>query len=131
MKNPALAIGSPDVPLQVFAKQVALLYEHTPASLAASLLASGLVMLILWGSLPSVVLIGWFVVSTAVTFARLTLTKAYSKAAPPPAEARNWAHRFYVGAFVAGCVWGFCSTTLIPINNPAKWFAMEIGRAHV
>ena len=124
MKNLALAIGSPDVPLQVFARQVALLYEHTPASLAASLLASGLVMLILWGSLPSVVLIGWFAVSTTVTFARLTLTKAYSKAAPPAAEARNWAHRFYVGAFVAGCVWGFCSTTLIPINNPEKWFAM-------
>ena len=125
MKNPQTETGSQQrLQQHVFAKQVALLYEHTPASLAASLIVAGLVVVTLWDTAPSIVLLGWFTAFVIVTACRLQLTRAYQKAAPTLALTKTWAHRFYVGALVAGCVWGFCATTLLPMNHPAKQFAM-------
>ena len=81
-------------------------------------------MAILWGHSPDILLIGWLAVAVVVTAAGLMLTRQYHKTARSIANTGSWAHRFYFEPFVAGCVWGFCSTTLMPINNPAKLFAV-------
>ena len=114
-----------DITARVFAERVALLYQLAPYALVSSVLGSTLALAVLWSSIPTPLLLGWYVAHHAVTLVRYLLVRAYRSARPQPAEANLWSRRFIAGTAAAGLVWCASGTLLFPpAGDPAQVFVV-------
>ena len=109
---------------KVFAQQVALAYRNTSASLTAALVIATLGVILLYGTISTGLLLGWYALTVTISLVRLLLLRAYKRANPAVADAKIWATRFYIAVFAAGMSWGLFATALLPEGNAAKEFAM-------
>ncbi len=109
---------------KVFAQQVALAYRNTSASLTAALVIATLGVILLYGVIPTGLLLGWYALTVAISLFRLLLLRAYTRANPSAADANIWAKRFYIVVTAAGMSWGLFATALLPEGHAAKEFAM-------
>jgi diguanylate cyclase (GGDEF)-like protein/PAS domain S-box-containing protein len=115
--NPAVRPDAGQHRLQIRAEQVRILFEQLPTALIATTIVGVLVVYVLWPHVAPVWLLGWLLVSTVTTFARIGLMRAYFRANPSISQAALWGRRFLYGVLVSGAVWGFAG--VFPISRDA------------
>ncbi|WP_300454605.1 ATP-binding protein [Accumulibacter sp.] len=115
-----------DFAARVFAEQIALVYQLTPHTLAMSVIGATLVLVVLWSSASTALLVGWYVTHHLVTLARYRLILGYRRAAPEPAAAALWARRFVIGTTAAGLLWATVGTILFPPPESQAQFFVGI-----
>lgn len=114
---------SPDLDSQVFIEQVASVYRLTPFTLAVSVAGSTLLLVVLWQSVATEMLISWYLFHHLVYLGRYALLRAYQRAGDPAARVHTWARRFVLGTFGAGVVWAMPVSLLLPdIGDSARFF---------
>ncbi len=94
---------------RLFADQVHNQYEHTVSGCVATLINSGIVVLILWGDLPHAGLLIWLLFAWLVSACRLMLHRAYRKSIDPSENPEKWNALFLITLFLSGAVWGSSS----------------------
>ncbi len=121
--DPAPASPS-ELDAQIIAEQIAAVHRLTPFSLLMSVIASTLVLVVLWRSTTNLaLLIAWYVLHQIVVLGRHLEIRAYLQAQPRPAESALWARRFIAGSVAAGVVWAIVGTVLLPPpGHPAQFF---------
>lgn len=111
MTAPAVGITAGN---KLHAEQVRLLYRPFRASIAATIVAAILLVLIQWRVINHDILIGWFLAIVVVTLLRMVLAELYFRREPDDSESERWAQRFIVGTAVAGATWGAAGVLLFP-----------------
>ena len=106
--------GSGSLEARVYAARVALVYELTPRSLVASAVVSVLCAIFFSPGNPPLAAPAWLTALCVVTALRYRDVRRFRAARPGPEQARAWARRAVLGAFVAGALWGVCVTLLAP-----------------
>ncbi|MCB1901673.1 GGDEF domain-containing protein [Cognatazoarcus halotolerans] len=93
--------------------QIEQCYGQLPIALAANVLNGAILTAVLWATIETVVLLGWFALLVAVSLARLHTLRTF-RAAPRDGafEPNRWKGPFRVGAFGAGLVWGLAGIVL-------------------
>ena len=109
---------------RVFAEQVALAYRHTSDSLIAALVIATLGVVMLYGSISTPLLIGWYALTVMISLYRLFLLYAYERSGLKVDIAPHWAKRFYIAVAAAGVSWGLFASVLLPEGNALKEFTM-------
>jgi signal transduction histidine kinase len=92
---------------EVRAAQIKLLYEQAPSAFIAIIINAAIIVTVLWGPVPKPLLMGWFLASLLVLFARIGLRRSYLLNSPTTAESLRWGRRFVFGVAVNGMLWGF------------------------
>lgn len=104
------------VPKEIRAKQVQLLYEQLTAFilLSESLVATG-VCIALWSSTNHIILIGWLLYIYIISgLGRWVIVKSYFGNRTIYND--SWLFLFALSVFISGCAWGFVSIFLV-LNN--------------
>ncbi len=93
--------------------QIAQSFRQLPISLIVNL-ANGLILAaVLWGTVPTPVLLAWSGLLLAVTGARFLSLRAFRNAAPrSESDHAVWTKYFLAGACAAGVVWGLSGILL-------------------
>lgn len=100
------AAGAPIDPRAIDAELIHTLYQRTRPLLIANFGAAGLMVTLLWGSVPHYLLLGWAIALTGWTCLRFALARVYAQHARPIAETARWTTAFAVGSGVGGVLWG-------------------------
>lgn len=82
---------------------------RAPFRLLGHIFNASFVVLVLWGTVASPLLLGWLAAMCIVTLARIGLCLAYMRRDPPPDEISAWGRYFFIGTLCAGLVWGSSS----------------------
>ena len=82
---------------QVLSEQVRLLFDNSNVSAGVTLLASTILAVLQWGTIPTERLFGWWLFMTLLTGARAVVAHRYWRA-QPQREERRWLNVFVVGA---------------------------------
>jgi len=97
---------------RVQTEQVRLLYAQAPLGTATSVLIAPLMTLVLWDTLPRVVLVIWFLALAVTILIRLALTAAFQHCPDPAADIERWAARYTWACAATGVCWGGCVVLL-------------------
>ena len=104
---------------KVYEEQVRLLYKPFMVSVAATFLASSLLVVSQWSVINHYVLIGWLLALSVVTVLRAFLAYSYKRTPLAAGESERWGNFFIIGAALAGIIWGVGGVLLFPNNNEA------------
>jgi diguanylate cyclase (GGDEF)-like protein/PAS domain S-box-containing protein len=99
------------------AEQVRLLYEQLPSALVAHGVNILITLTVLWGEVPSSLLLAWGGMAALVVLGRYGLLRAYNQANANSAEAAHWGRLFGVGAGLAGATLGAVGLVLFPAHS--------------
>jgi PAS domain S-box-containing protein len=101
---------------ELFARRVALLYQHASTAIINALFIAAVYVAIMWGHASTVALVLWFGLMLVVSAGRYVLLVKYKRAVPVVSYAENklWLNRFLVGAAFAGGTWGITGIVLMP-----------------
>ncbi|MEO8144717.1 MAG: PAS domain S-box protein [Betaproteobacteria bacterium] len=99
------------------AVRVAALFNVARAAYFASVANAGLVVLVLWGSVPAGLLVGWFAALALLTMARVGLQAWYWRA-PALREPPRWELWFAAGALGAGAIWAVAPVVFFAQADP-------------
>ena len=95
---------------QLLEKQLGLLVDMTPKTLAAAYLVALLSTLVYWNLLPHLHLIGWLIAITALSARRLLLCADFKRhEAPAGHDLRRWLSHYRAYTLLAGALWGLAS----------------------
>ena len=97
----------------------AIVHQHIPAGIVATLFNGTVILYALWGTISSFTLLLWFGLVTAINLGRLLEAYLYRRAKPSAEDSAPWTKRFTIGAILAGAGWGFASLWLIPADSIA------------
>ena len=97
-----VSVFDPDVEGQ----QIELIYTQAGAAISAAFILSLLVAAGLWAVADRTYLTLWLVAQTVQTLLRLGLVLRYRKATEQDKASPKWMVLFFVGALVAGIIWG-------------------------
>jgi len=104
--------------------RVAALFDVAKTAYAATALAAGILLVILWGPFTAhVLLAAWFGVLVAWTLARLALHRAYRRD-PGQLAPDRWEARFALGAVGAGALWTIPPAVFFPEGEPLLQMAV-------
>jgi diguanylate cyclase (GGDEF)-like protein/PAS domain S-box-containing protein len=109
------------------AGRVELLYQHVPFALFAIFVIAPILVTLLWGQINQFLLIIWVAATFLVTLARFLSFRHYIKVSPPPDAADRWEHRFIVGVFLSGCLWGVAGILFYHGNGEEHHFAVLLA----
>ena len=115
--EPALEAGEP-IARRVFAEQVAVVYRHTPFSLATSLIATTMLWWVFMDGASKSLAHIWYAAITAVTVARFVLVGAWHRYGATGGDTLSWARRYLGGICIAGALWSLPGTVLFPVGDP-------------
>ncbi|MCW8830740.1 MAG: ATP-binding protein [Gammaproteobacteria bacterium] len=101
---------------KVYAEQVRLLYRALPASIAANLIASLLIVYIQWNAIAHDSLVIWLCVFVVFILLRSVLCIKYTRTAEI-GDYRPWGTAFNIGAGMAGLLWGAAGILMFPAGN--------------
>ena len=87
-------------------EQLAALYARARNAAFATLVLTGLVVLLLWGRVDAGALIFWAIVSAVLESARIALARAFRAHYRSPEEARRWMVAALAPAAATGLLWG-------------------------
>ncbi len=110
--------------LGVQREKVELLYRLAPSGLITALIVGAIVWVMLRAAGPVPQLNQWAVALVGLTLLRLLLVFVYLRKEPRPKSPGLWSGTFVVGAALAGAVWGFAATALLPVGQPAYFLGM-------
>ncbi len=102
----------------LFARCVALLYEHAKMSIISGLGVALVFVTLMWSVFPAVQLLSWMCAMLAVSGVRFWSVRVYYRVKPEVADARRWLNRFIVGATLAGAIWGSAGLLFMPESHP-------------
>ncbi|HEX8989563.1 MAG TPA: hybrid sensor histidine kinase/response regulator [Rhodocyclaceae bacterium] len=89
------------------------------STVAANLMAVGLLIAALYGQAPSTLLYGWSALLVAYQLLRVLITKAYWTTAPEHGtDLRRWARRLALLAVGSGCLWGITGLIFFAPASP-------------
>ncbi|MDH5183095.1 MAG: PAS domain-containing sensor histidine kinase [Gammaproteobacteria bacterium] len=97
----------------------AMVHQHIPAGIVATLFNGSVILYALWGTISSFTLLLWFGLVTAINSGRLLEVYLYRRIKPSAEDSVVWAKWFTLGAILAGAGWGFASLWLIPADSIA------------
>ncbi|MBY0499488.1 MAG: diguanylate cyclase, partial [Nitrosomonas sp.] len=97
---------SPNRSGALLAEQIKLAYQQAPKALFVTLIVATMLAYIFWGLVGKNWLLGWLAAIYALTFVRFLMVKAYFRKKPSAAESVIWGQQFYIGALLAGILWG-------------------------
>jgi two-component system, sensor histidine kinase len=92
---------------------IALLFQRGRNTVAAGLAVGILSLVYLWGKVPTVPLLSWFVLMCLIAVLRFGLIERYRRAAPPTEAAPQWGRYYTVMAGVTGLLWAAGGLALI------------------
>ncbi|PTQ86681.1 EAL domain-containing protein [Nitrosomonas ureae] len=97
---------SPNRSGALLAEQIKLAYQQAPKALFVTLIVATMLAYIFWELVGKNWLLGWVAAIYALTFVRFLMVKAYFRKKPSAAESVIWGQQFYIGALLAGILWG-------------------------
>lgn len=111
---------------RVFGEQVAILYRSTGPVLKLTIVASTIIVALLWhqAASPGQTLLWWLLIN-AIAGGRYALMLRFDAANPEVRERRRWARHFAIGATASGCGWGLSCVMLAP-PQPDLMLALPI-----
>ena len=105
------------------AARVATLFSVARPAYYATLANAGLLLLVLWETLPVALLLAWFGALLLVTLARLGLHRSYVRSTQQR-EPRRWESMFALGAIAAGAMWTYPSAVFLAASDPLLQMAV-------
>ncbi len=97
----------------ILAPQIAQSFRQLPISLIVNLAIGFILAAVLWGAVPTAVLLTWSGLLIAVTGARFLSLRAFGNASPRGESDHDfWTKYFLAGACAAGVVWGLSGILL-------------------
>ena len=105
------------------AQRVSTLYRVARPAYATTLANAAILVAVLWGAREEMLLLGWYAAVLLVTLARVTLHRAYRRAAAERTT-QAWEHRFAIGALATGAVWSYAPAVLFPDSGPLLQMAV-------
>lgn len=99
------------------AEKLQLLYNQSFPAILASLLTAVLVCTILWQVQQPAILIGWFLVLLASSFARLILFVRYWKLEPRGKDILSWDKPYFTTLILSSLIWGIGALIIIPKHS--------------
>lgn len=118
----ALQERSPTLEPLVRAEQSRAAFSTIPESVVAASLAGLLLVVVMWGQVPTGALLGWLAVLWSVLAALLVLFLQWRRAAPSSADVAMWNRRFVIGNLLHGSTWG--SSALVMLTGPFGLYQM-------
>ncbi|HPU50644.1 MAG TPA: ATP-binding protein [Burkholderiaceae bacterium] len=109
---------------RVFEAQVEQLYRLAPATLGFSLIASSLVVWLLFESVSRPMLWAWYASALLLNLFRGLMVTAQRRDAARNERAARWGRLFWLGTLGNGVLWGLCGTMLLPGDKPDLSFAL-------
>ena len=112
MDNPVRPASDPQDP-GILVPQIVQSFRQLPISLIANLANGFILAAVLWGAVPTPVLLSWSGLLVAVTGARFLSLRAFGNASPrSDPDLAVWTKYFVAGACAAGVVWGLSGILL-------------------
>ncbi len=105
------------------AARVSTLYRVARPAYATTLANAAILVAVLWGAERQAVLLGWYAAVLVVTLARVALHRSFARAGAG-GDARQWEHRFALGALATGAVWACAPAALFPDSGPLLQMAV-------
>jgi diguanylate cyclase (GGDEF)-like protein len=105
-------------------EQLAALYARARSGAFATLVLTGLVLIILWGHVEAGVLIAWSIASAAMEGVRLALARTFQSRYREPGEASRWMWAALLPAAGAGLLWGLPAIYLA--GNDSNWALIAV-----
>ena len=102
---------------QVYAERVRLLYQ-SPIPALANLAVGSLLVVIAWGNVSEVLLVGWLLAMAGVTANRIVLWKAFSARPLATGDAAVWERRIVISVIVSGVLWAISGLPIAFGNLP-------------
>jgi diguanylate cyclase (GGDEF)-like protein/PAS domain S-box-containing protein len=109
------------------AARIAALFNVARPAYYATVANAAILIAVLWGAMPSTLLLAWFGILTALTLGRLWLHRRYMRGAMGPASssgAERWESQFALGALAAGALWTFPPAVFFPQSEPLLQMAV-------
>jgi diguanylate cyclase (GGDEF)-like protein/PAS domain S-box-containing protein len=104
------------VEAKLAAARVTTLFKFARQIYVGGAAAGGTLLLVLWGTAPLALLVGWFVALLAAMLARLAVQAGYVRAGAS-ADPLLWERRFALATFAIAAVWAFVPGALFPIGS--------------
>lgn len=89
---------------QIYAERIRLLYQ-SPVPALANLAVGTLLVVVAWGHVSEILLVGWVLAMAAVTAVRVVLWKAFAARPLTTADAALWERRIVVSVTVSDSLW--------------------------
>ena len=125
--SPPAATGTERPPraAALYAEQVRYLYLLSRRTYVGSVFAAAILVVALWGVMPTLEIVSWATALAAVTAIRYLLYRDFSRRKPRINEARKWGRFFIAGAAASGVLWGVLGSVLYPAGSmPHEFLVM-------
>ncbi len=101
-------------------EQISTLYNQTPVTYAALVVAALFLMIGTWGQRPAPPMIAWLIALCLLGVARFVLFFRYRRAQPLPADAKRWGDYIVIASAVNGCLWGLAGVIMYVPDSPSQ-----------
>ncbi len=98
----------------LLSRQVTQLYALAPIGIIASLVNGPILTFILWGLIPSRVLLSWLFALVVLNGLWIGLWSRFQKAAQGSFDPQPWNRKFLAGTLASGLLWGAVSIVAFP-----------------
>lgn len=98
-------------------EQVKWLFNYGMLNFASTLIAAGVLTVLLWGEVSTPGLLVWLAFVLVIAAGRQLLNMGFRKAAPATEQLAMWGARYMGGAIAAGFAWGAVGLFLFPVDS--------------
>ena len=112
------------IPKNLEVERLAVLYARARNGALATLVLTGLVVLLLWGRVDAGALILWACASAILEGLRIVLARRFRRRYRPPEHARRWMYAALLPAAAAGLLWGLPAVYLAGARG--DWAMMTV-----
>lgn len=105
---------------QIYAQQVAALYQHANIGLIVTPLIAAVLIYTLVEPTNTRVLFGWYLVFIGIVALRYFCMRWYFASATRYYRPRKWGRLFLVGSTAAGLWWGISASVFFPVEEPVR-----------
>ena len=115
--------------ITLLSEQTSQLYDVVNNALAASILNSIILTIVLWPSVEHDYLLSWLASVIIISLLRSISVYHYKKADVAPNEAHIWTQRFLIGSIASSVIWGATTVWIFPAEDLARqvFLAFVIG----
>ena len=101
--------------LNIDLESVRFVYRSIPRALALVTVLSTLLAVVLWGQVPSPLLVGWWLTITVVSVIRLFLTRQFFKQEAVGSSWRYWNRSLFLWSTLSALLWGVTVWLFAPV----------------
>lgn len=105
---------------QIYAQQVAALYQHANVGLIVSPIVAAVLIYTLAEPATNRLLFSWYLVFVGIIAARYFLTRVYFAAPHRTVRPRPWGRLFLLGSSATGLWWGLTASVFFPSDSPLR-----------